>query len=155
MDCHWKWRLITSLIIQMGLINFCFYTVLGKTYIYIYICLFVYVRIVRSFVWNPGRSTHKTAAHKPFASYFTSNPSMINKTRWVLLMNKDEIISDVLPWSPTHGHVSPLWPAKSRVLYVCYRAYTILSFTRNSSFKRIDIVFLFLFFHYALIHLDL
>ena len=58
----------------------------------------------------------KTTAARPLTSYLTSHPSKTSKT---CFRSKDELRSDVLLWTPTHGHTSIFWPAKIYIHQLC------------------------------------
>ena len=49
---------------------------------------------------------YKTAAVQPL----TSHPNRTNKTCWI---SKNKLISDILLWSHTYGHINVSWPAKN------------------------------------------
>ena len=60
---------------------------------------------------------HKTASVRPLTSHLTNYPSKTNKTRcW---RNKDELINDVLQWTPTYGHTSVGRTAKRYIYQLC------------------------------------
>ena len=62
---------------------------------------------------------HKTAAVQWFTSHFTNPP-----IRWTIReghswKSKDELISDVLIWTPTHGHTSFDTPTRFYIHQLC------------------------------------
>ena len=59
-------------------------------------------------------SPSKTAAVGPFTAYLTNHPSKTSKTR-----SKDKLISDVLLWTPTHGHTRIGQPVKTYIYLLC------------------------------------
>ena len=46
---------------------------------------------------------YKIAAVRPLTSFLTNLPSKMGKTYW---RRKDELINNVLLWTPTHGHTN-------------------------------------------------
>ena len=62
---------------------------------------------------------NKTVAVLPLISHLTNYPNKTNKTCWALL-EMDELISNVLLWTPTHGCISFGWPAKTYIHQLCW-----------------------------------
>ena len=82
-------------------------------YIYIYIYIYIdvsYTIMLHARLKNLEAAPHKTAALQLLASYLTNYPSKKNKTGWALL---EKLVSDVLLWTPTHGHTSVSQQAKT------------------------------------------
>ena len=61
-------------------------------------------------------TSHKTTVVLPFSSHLTNHPNKTNKTHGQCWRSKDELISDVLLWTPTHGRTSVGRPART---YIC------------------------------------
>ena len=56
---------------------------------------------------------YKTSVIRPLSSHLTNNPSKTNKTCWYCWKSKDELISDVVWWTPTHGSTNVGWLFKN------------------------------------------
>ena len=54
---------------------------------------------------------HKTAVVQPYTSHQANHSRKASKICWVLKGNK--LITNVLLWTPTHGHTRNGWPAKT------------------------------------------
>ena len=64
---------------------------------------------------NPGSNTLQNSSY--MATNISSHKwSKISKT---YSRSKDELISNVLLWTPTHGHTSVGWPAKTYIHQLC------------------------------------
>ena len=62
---------------------------------------------------------HKTLTVRPPASYHENYSSYTNQTRKTLLEKQDELISDVLLWTPTHAHAKAGRPARTYIQQLC------------------------------------
>ena len=62
---------------------------------------------------------YKTAAVWPSTSHLTNHPREKNSTSGHCWRSKDELISDVLLWTPTHGYPSVGRPAKTYIHQLC------------------------------------
>ena len=61
-------------------------------------------KVPPKYYYTPTEATHyKKAAVQPHTSHLTNHSRVMSKTCWAC---KDELISDVLPWTPTYGHTS-------------------------------------------------
>ena len=57
-------------------------------------------------------ASHKKATVWPLTSLLTNHPTKMTKTCW---RSKDKLISDILQWTPTHGHTSVGQPTKTYI----------------------------------------
>ena len=62
----------------------------------------------------PEATLRKTAAERPFTSHHTIC-SRRTKYGYHCQKSKDELTSDVLQWTPTHGHTNVGWPTKTLI----------------------------------------
>ena len=73
------------------------------------------------FEWILEVVTHWAAVVCPLTSYLTNHLSKISKTYWALLdkLSKEKHTTNILLWTPTHGHTSVSRPAKSYIHWLC------------------------------------
>ena len=64
----------------------------------------------------PKVANLKTAVVRPFITHLLNHPNETMKTCW---WSKDELISDVPLWTPTHGYTSVSRPTKNYIHQLC------------------------------------
>ena len=103
-----------------GALNGCFNLIRSHhyIYIYIYICLFIYVweasdRIVGAFMGVAARTCSILLS--------TTKTIQVRRTRHAghCWRSRDELISDVLLWTPAYGQAKAGWPARMYIQQLC------------------------------------
>ena len=90
------------------------------TCVQVFIFKFVYPRMLRAILnksWRKHPTKHQLYGHLPL---ITKN-IQVRRTRYVghCWRSRDQLISDVLLWTPTYGRAKAGWPARTYIQQLC------------------------------------